>query len=248
MGIAGHDHAENAASFDPADDDVFGRIAGRYDRLCDLFSLRIHRLWKSHLAARIAERAQGRILDVATGTGDIPVRVLRRLGQNVDGVECLIASDICANMLSIAKGKLATTTAPLEFAILDAHDLQGIPSNSVDLYSIAFAMKICDRARVLAEAMRVLKPEGTFLCLEASRIPAGPVHRAYLIYMNWCMPLIGRLAAGGDRSAYSYLLRGIHDFPSQREFADELSQCGFADVNFENLTLGIVALHEGRKP
>jgi ubiquinone/menaquinone biosynthesis C-methylase UbiE len=66
--------------------------------------------------------------------------------------------------------------------------------------------------------------------------------------MDWCLPLIARMATGGDASAYNYLLRGVHDFPRQREFACELEKAGFADVTFENLTCGIVAIHRGVKP
>jgi ubiquinone/menaquinone biosynthesis methyltransferase len=238
----------NAASFSATDDDVFARIAGDYDRLCDKFSLYIHRLWKRRMAARIAGHATGRILDVASGTGDIPLRVLRRIGRNTGDIERLIVSDICPQMLALAKVKLENRAPNLEFLNLDAHDLAGIRSGSIDVYSISFAMKICDRERVLAEAMRVLKPGGLFFCLEASRIPVDVIHRAYLGYMNWCLPLIGRFAANGDASAYEYLLRGVHEFPGQDQFAEELRECGFQEVKYDNLTFGIVAMHQGKKP
>jgi ubiquinone/menaquinone biosynthesis C-methylase UbiE len=113
---------------------------------------------------------------------------------------------------------------------------------------MSFGMKICDRARVMAEAHRVLKPGGRFLCLEAARIPVPWVHAAYLKYMDWCLPLIGRLAAEGDRSAYDYLLRGVHGFPEQQALVRELEAVGFESVRYTNLTLGIVALHEAVKP
>ena len=87
-----------------------------------------------------------------------------------------------------------------------------------------------------------------FLCLEAARIPLAPLHGLYLAYMRLCMPLIGAIATGGDASAYNYLLKGVHTFPAQRAFAGELSAAGFMDVRYRDLTLGIVALHEGRKP
>ncbi len=96
--------------------------------------------------------------------------------------------------------------------------------------------------------MRVLRPGGALFCLEAARIPNGFLHAAYLNYMDWCLPVIGRLAANGDPAAYRYLLVGIHDFPSQTEFADEIRDNGFEAVSFENMTFGIVALHTARKP
>lgn len=240
--------AGNAAAFVPERDDVFARIAGRYDRLCDIFSLLIHRRWKAYMASRIARFDGGRILDVASGTGDIPVRVVRQAKRRHREIDQLIVTDICPQMLDMARRKLEGKHPALSFSLQDAHSLSHIDSGSVDLFSISFAMKICDRERVLREAMRVLRPGGSFFCLEAARIPLPPVHRVYLAYMRWCLPLIGRLAANGDSSAYEYFLKGIHDFPDQAVFAAELESAGFTDVSYRNLTFGIVALHEGRKP
>jgi ubiquinone/menaquinone biosynthesis methyltransferase len=232
----------NAAAFDPAADDVFARIAGRYDRLCDVFSVFAHRLWKARIASRMARERGGVALDVASGTGDIPVRLLRRNGGPVK----ILVTDICPQMLAQAEKKLAGA-ARVELRRLDAHAVD-LPDSSVDTYSISFGMKICDRARVVAEAYRVLRPGGVFYCLEAARIPFEPLHQLYLLYMNWCLPLIARIATGGDASAYNYLLRGIHEFPRQAVFAEELRNNGFVDVSYENLTLGIVAIHRGVKP
>ncbi len=232
----------NAAAFDPAADDVFARIAGRYDRLCDIFSLMAHRLWKSRMAARMAGETGRLALDVASGTGDIPFRLLRRSG----GPSRILVSDICPQMLAQARKKLDGAER-FELCQLDAHSLD-VEDASIDIYSISFGMKICDRARVLDEAYRVLKPGGVFYCLEAARIPFEPLHQLYLIYMNWCLPLIARLATSGDRSAYDYLLRGVHEFPRQAVFAEELRSKGFENVSFESLTFGIVAIHRGVKP
>ncbi len=237
----------NAASFDPGSDDVFARIAGRYDRLCDFFSLFIHRIWKARMAAAIARHPGQVVLDVASGTGDIPLRMLRRMSAADAAARVIWVTDICPEMLAIARPKLRRF-AGVKFAGADAHALQDFPANSVDLYSMSFGMKICDRKRALAEAFRVLKPGGTLFCLEAARITVEPLHRLYLAYMRWCMPLIGRIATGGDASAYGYLLKGVHDFPAQREFCDEIAGYGFRDVAYRNFSLGIVALHWATKP
>lgn len=236
----------NAAAFDPGADNVFARIAGRYDRLCDYFSFYIHRLWKSHMAAAIARHPGGVVLDVASGTGDIPLRMLRR-SDEAAGNRTIWVTDICPQMLAIARPKLARYPAA-KFAHADAHDLKDFAANSVDLYSMSFGMKICDRKRALAEAFRVLKPGGTLFCLEAARITVGPLHVLYLAYMRWCMPIVGRLATGGDPSAYNYLLKGVHEFPAQREFCREIESFGFRDASYRNLSLGIVALHRATKP
>ncbi len=241
--------AENAAGFRAAADDVFARIASRYDLLCDLFSLCAHRVWKSHIARRIVATPGTLLLDVASGTGDIPLRVLRyqaRAGSAA--AKKLLVTDLSPQMLAMARQKLRDAAATVEFQVLDACDLGAIQSNSIDVYSIAFGMKIMDRARVLSEALRVLKPGGTFYCLEAARIPVRWVHAAYLRYMDVCLPFIARIATGGDASAYNYLLQGVHEFPTQQRFAAQLQAAGFEAVSFENQTWGIVALHRAVKP
>jgi ubiquinone/menaquinone biosynthesis methyltransferase len=225
-------------------DDVFARIAGRYDLLCDIFSLGIHRIWKSHMAARIAAHAGETVLDAASGTGHIPLRLLARGSR--PGV--LWVTDTCPQMLALARSRLAGAGEGLKFAVCDATNLEEFEAGTLDVYSISFGMKICDREKVVREAFRVLRPGGRFYCLEAARITFSPLHAAYLLYMDWCMPLIGRIAANGDASAYAYLLKGIHDFPDQEAFAAELRRAGFAPVAYRNLTLGIVALHEAVKP
>ncbi len=236
----------NAAAFSPEADDVFARIAHRYDRLCDLFSLYAHRVWKNRMARRMAERPADTILDVASGTGDIPLRFLRRLDGRAERPRILV-TDLCPEMLAIARGKLAGAGEGVAFDIVNAHDLAAVADASVDIYSISFGMKICDRHRVVAEAFRVLKPGGLFLCLEAGRIPLPALHAAYLTYMRWCIPTMARIATG-DPSAYAYLLKGIHDFPDPAAFAREIAAHGFADVDYETMTLGIVALHRAAKP
>lgn len=240
----------NAASFGPQADNVFARIATRYDVLCDMFSFFIHRYWKSRLAKRIAAQEAEIVLDAASGTGHIAQRVLRRLNKSGSNgtIKELLVTDLCPQMLAVAKAKKFMDDRRIRYALIDAHDMKEIADNSVDLFSIAFAMKICNRQRVVAEAMRVLKPGGQFFCLEASRIPSPLVQRFYLTYMNVCLPLMGWVATSGDRSAYDYLLRGIHAFPAAPEFAQELREVGFSEVGYENLTLGIVAMHWGRKP
>jgi len=233
----------NAASFNSGADDVFGRIAGRYDVLCDLFSLGIHRYWKHRVATLIAAAPWQSMLDAAAGTGDVALRVLRRDPQLARRIT---VSDISPAMLAIARRRI-TPAAPA-FAVMDACDLRDVADASLDLFSISLALKICDRTRVMREAFRVLRPGGRFIALEASAITWPWLHGLYLGYMNVCMPLIGWLATGGDASAYRYLLRGVHDFPDAERLAMELAGVGFADVGFERLSLGIVAIHTAHKP
>ncbi len=236
--------SQNAAIFSPDRDDVFARIAGRYDRLCDIFSLGIHRIWKESMARRVAAFEGAVVLDAASGTGDIPLRLLRRGSRT----EAIWVTDLCPQMLDMARVKLAGYGGRVRIMQRNAECLREVENASVDVFTISFGMKICDRTKVTAEALRVLRPGGNFLCFEAARIPIPLFHAAYLKYMDWCLPLIGRLAANGDKSAYDYLLRGVHGFPDQKTLVGELESAGFEQVRYRNLTFGIVALHEAVKP
>ena len=246
MTIEKHTPPENAAEFYTHQDNVFGRIAGRYDVLCDLFSLGIHRLWKRRVAGIITEESWSQLLDCATGTGDIILRVLRN--KELHDGQKILASDISPQMLAIAQKRLVAANSSVEFRLFDAHSMPDIPAESVDLYSISLGLKICERKKVLREALRVLRPGGRLVVLESSNIPWPWLYRAYSLYMNWCVPMIGWMATRGDESAYKYLLKGMVNFPTAEKFAQELDSVGFTDISFERLSLGIVAIHIARKP
>jgi len=175
----------NAAEFETESDDVFGRIARRYDLLCDLFSMGIHRLWKRRVAFVIAREPWTDLLDMATGTGDIVLRLSDNLGDISN--KNIIASDISEAMLNKAKLRLANSKHNIEYKLLNAHAIPSIPDASVDLYSMSLGLKICDRKKAMNEALRVLRPGGRLVILEASNIKWNWLHKLYLRYMSLCI-------------------------------------------------------------
>src|ERR1700751_2439627 len=221
---------DNAADFAWQHDDVFGRIATRYDLLCDVFSLGIHRLWKRHVAQLIASEHWATLLDGATGTGDIITRLLAHkavLGRTV------VASDISRKMLAIAQRKLAPLGDQVSLRQLDAESMPTVADSSVDAYSMSFGLKICNRGSALKEAYRVLRPGGRLIILETSNIPWWLLHWAYLAFMAVFMPVFCWLVTRGDSSAYKYLLHSIREFPSAEALAAEIADQGFQEVTFE---------------
>jgi len=243
--MSGTRSVTNAASFSAAADDVFARIANRYDVLCDLFSFGIHRLWKRRVARAIAAEPWKVLLDGGTGTGDI---VARMLDLGIGDGRQILATDLSSAMLSIARRKLAGYQSLVRFEVMNAHALTSITGQSIDAYSLSLVLKICDRRAVLDEAFRILRPGGRLVILEASNIPWRWLHELYLFYMSIVMPLIGWLATGGDTSAYKYLLSGVREFPSAERLATELQAQGFVDISYQRFSLGIVAIHTARKP
>lgn len=239
----------NAADYQQQSDDVFGRIANRYDRLSDFFSFGVHRLWKRKVASIIVSENREPLLDAATGTGDIVLRVLRHKGISVPGT--IVASDINARMLELAKNRIRKANdgkCIVRLLELDSENLHSIDTGSFDCYSMSLGLKICNREAAMREAYRILKPGGTAVFLEASNIPFIFLQSIYIRYMELCMPLIGWMATGGDKSAYQYLLAGIKKFPNAEDLRNELHLAGFDEVKFERLSLGIVAIHRARKP
>jgi demethylmenaquinone methyltransferase / 2-methoxy-6-polyprenyl-1,4-benzoquinol methylase len=226
---------------------VFDRVAGRYDLMNDLMSAGVHRLWKDAAAARLNPQPGETIIDVAGGTGDMARRLAKLAGQararrGGDAARIFVV-DYNAEMIGAGRSK---ATAPeIAWAVGDAQRLP-LPDASADAYVISFGIRnVTDVAKALAEARRVLKPGGRFLCLEFSHPTSAALRTLYDAYSFKVIPEIGQRVAG-DRDAYRYLVESIRRFPDQAAFAAMIGQAGFSLVDVTNFSGGVAALHTGR--
>jgi len=222
--------------------EVFAKVASRYDLMNDLMSGGLHRLWKSELLNALAPPKSATpfaLLDVAGGTGDIAFRFLEQAGAGCSAVIC----DISAEMLAAGRARAGGKGA-LRFVQGNAEALP-FPSASFDAYTIAFGIRnVTHIEAALIEAFRVLKPGGRFLCLEFSSVEMPLLDRLYDAYSFNAIPRLGALVAG-DAEAYRYLVESIRRFPDQESFMRLIEDAGFERVRYRNLTGGIAAIHSG---
>ncbi len=225
---------------------VFESVSSRYDLMNDLMSGGVHRLWKQAMIDWLAPRPGIRLLDVAGGTGDIALRVIARLGS--DRVGEIVVCDLTPEMLEVGRdraidqGILARHPGSPRWVCGNAEALP-LADRSVEAYTIAFGLRNVTRIdAALAEARRVLRPGGRFLCLEFSQVAVPLLSGLYDLYSFKVLPALGAWVAG-DRDAYRYLVESIRRFPSQGELAGLIAEAGLAQVRYRNLSGGIAALH-----
>ena len=231
---------------------LFGSVANKYDVMNDAMSFGIHRLWKDILIDRLSPRPDMQLLDIAGGTGDIATRFLKAGGGNVS------ICDLTVNMLTEGRNKFydsglldlsengGDTPLPIEWVQGDAEALP-FASESQDACVIAFGLRnVTHIDRALADAWRVLKPGGHFLCLEFSHLSLNILQRLYDIYSFKYLPKIGHFIAN-DADSYRYLAESIRRFPNQSTLQKLMQQANFVNVSYQNLSQGIVAIHSGWK-
>jgi demethylmenaquinone methyltransferase / 2-methoxy-6-polyprenyl-1,4-benzoquinol methylase len=228
-------------------DEVFHKVARRYDVMNDLMSAGLHRVWKDAMVSRLAPPRSGRrpfeVLDVAGGTGDIAFRVIERSGGRARAT----VLDINASMLEV--GRERATERGISGVTFVAGNAEELPfeSGRFDAYTIAFGIRNVPRIEVaLAEAHRVLRPGGRFLCLEFSKVDTPGIDRLYDLFSFEVIPRLGRVVAR-DEDSYRYLVESIRRFPPPERFKAMIEAAGFNRVSFDLYTMGVAALHVGVK-
>jgi demethylmenaquinone methyltransferase/2-methoxy-6-polyprenyl-1,4-benzoquinol methylase len=223
--------------------EMFSAIAPRYDLLNRLLSLGQDRRWRREAVARIVPEKGGRHLDMATGTADVALEILRRKG----GEAFVVGSDISAEMMRIGLEKAARAGGRGRLAFVQAPG-EALPFRDgvFDSASVAFGIRnVVDRELGLKEMCRVVRPGGRIVILEFSQ-PEGTIFGAlYRFYFTKVLPRVGGLVS--KRSAYAYLPESVQAFPSPPEFAEMMRRAGCAEVDCRPLSFGIVTLYVGRK-
>ncbi len=220
---------------------VFDSVADRYDLMNDLMSLGLHRAWKAFTVAMARVRPGERVLDIASGSGDLARAFAGKVGAQ--GLVCM--TDINGRMLARGRDRMLDSGRMAPAAQCDAERLP-FPEASFDCVSVAFGLRnMTHKDAALAEMARVLKPGGRLLVLEFSKV-CKPLERAYDLYSFKLLPWLGERVAG-DAASYRYLAESIRMHPDQASLAEMMERAGFAQVEYFNLSAGIVALHRGYK-
>jgi demethylmenaquinone methyltransferase / 2-methoxy-6-polyprenyl-1,4-benzoquinol methylase len=226
-------------------DDVFRSVARRYDLMNDLMSGGLHRAWKDALVTAVNPPRDERpfaLIDVAGGTGDVAFRTVAAGGGGTRVTVC----DINPEMLGVGRERAIARGLDEAVAFVDGNaEALPFPDRSFDAYTIAFGIRNVPRIdAALAEAHRVLRIGGRFLCLEFSTVDVPGLDTLYDLYSFNVIPALGRSVAG-DAEAYRYLVESIRRFPRPEAFSAMIGSAGFRRVSARPLTGGIVALHSG---
>jgi demethylmenaquinone methyltransferase/2-methoxy-6-polyprenyl-1,4-benzoquinol methylase len=223
---------------------VFDSVASRYDIMNDLMSLGIHRLWKRHAIALAGVRRGQRVLDLASGTGDLADRFSGIVGAEGQ----VVMSDINAAMLTHGRERLTDrgSVGNLTYALANAERLPFV-SDFFDCVTIGFGLRnVTRKEHAIEEMFRVLRPGGRALILEFSHPTSKPLSKVYDLYSFNVLPTLGRLVTN-DAGSYQYLAESIRMHPDQETLRAMMENAGFERCQFYNLTGGIVAIHRGYK-
>jgi demethylmenaquinone methyltransferase/2-methoxy-6-polyprenyl-1,4-benzoquinol methylase len=225
--------------------DVFHSVAQRYDLMNDLMSVGLHRVWKELMINALNPPRSDTpfaLLDVAGGTGDVAFRAAKAAGSGFHATVC----DINSDMLRVGRVRAAARRLDDRVSFVEGNaEALAFPNRGFDAYTVAFGIRNVPRIELaLAEAFRVLRPGGRFLCLEFSTVDVPGLDRIYDLFSFKVIPPLGR-AVTGDADSYQYLVESIRKFPKPAAFAEMIRGAGFSRVTWQSLSGGIVALHSG---
>lgn len=223
---------------------VFHSVAAKYDVMNDLMSFGIHRIWKRFTIDCSGVRRGQRVLDLAGGTGDLAAKFSRMVGEQGQ----VVLADINDSMLKMGREKLRDHGIVGNISYVQANaEALPFPDNYFDCITISFGLRnVTDKDKALRSMFRVLKPGGRLLVLEFSKPLLEPLSKAYDAYSFHVLPKIGELVVK-DPDSYRYLAESIRMHPDQETLKGMMGAAGFENVNYFNLTGGIVALHRGFK-
>ncbi|MBC3381400.1 bifunctional demethylmenaquinone methyltransferase/2-methoxy-6-polyprenyl-1,4-benzoquinol methylase UbiE [Serratia fonticola] len=223
---------------------VFHSVAAKYDVMNDLMSFGIHRIWKRFTIDCSGVRRGQRVLDLAGGTGDLAAKFSRMVGEQGQ----VVLADINDSMLKMGREKLRDHGIVGNISYVQANaEALPFPDNYFDCITISFGLRnVTDKDKALRSMFRVLKPGGRLLVLEFSKPLLEPLSKAYDAYSFHVLPKIGELVVK-DPDSYRYLAESIRMHPDQETLKGMMAAAGFENVNYFNLTGGIVALHRGFK-
>ena len=228
--------------------EVFTSVARSYDRMNDLMSLGIHRVWKRYFVATAQVKPGDAVLDLAGGTGDIALLIRDRIGGSGKKPGRIVLGDINGDMLRVGRDRMidAGKVSGFEYVQCNAETLP-FPDNSFDLVTIAFGLRnVTDKDAALREMRRVLRVGGQARVLEFSQVTAAWFRPIYDFHSFNILPRLGKLIAG-DSDSYRYLAESIRKHPPQAELKTMMGEAGFARCDYRNLSAGIVAIHTGYK-
>jgi demethylmenaquinone methyltransferase/2-methoxy-6-polyprenyl-1,4-benzoquinol methylase len=223
---------------------LFDGIAPVYDRVNTVVSAGTDRFWRARVRKALPPGDALRVLDVATGTGEIAFELLRS-----PRVAEVVGVDPAAQMLAMAERKAKTVSrgTDVRFQQMDAVAL-AFDDASFDVVTVAFGVRnMTDPIAALRELRRVLRPGGRLLVLEFSLPGSSLVRGPFLVYFRHVLPLVGGWISGKE-DAYRYLNRSVEGFPYGEDFAEILRNVGLRDVTFAPLSLGIATLYQGSAP
>jgi demethylmenaquinone methyltransferase / 2-methoxy-6-polyprenyl-1,4-benzoquinol methylase len=221
---------------------VFDSVAGRYDLMNDLMSAGTHRLWKRFVLSCTNLRAGQRALDVAGGTGDLSLGMLRQVGPTGH----VVLTDINAQMLARGRDRLIDAGFVGNFSVAQANaECLPFKPAQFDCVTIGFGLRnVTDKPTALASMRSMLKPGGQLIVLEFSELAIPALRPLYDVYSFQVLPKIGELVAG-DAASYRYLAESIRKHPNQETLLAMMRTAGLENCSYQNLAGGVVAVHRG---